>query len=156
MKKMIYHNLKKYTFDINHKGAHFTFNGKKFMNSGEFCEVELKYCFGLKAIKDFNTPFNEGSDIEKFEMSVKSSKATLTSMVLGNSFENVLKKYFEETASKTWAWVTIIEDTLTVYIMNKNEFKNFTENWSTFDTHRNVIRYKATSGKMIKWFEERI
>lgn len=155
MKKEIYTGLKKYTFDNEHKGAHYTFDGVKYMNTGEWCEAQYKYVLGLEAAKDANTAFDAGSDIETLHRSVKSSKATLTSEVLGRDMNTSLACYFERVASTSWAWVVPMDETLTVYVMDANEFKEFTELWASY-TNEGRIRYKATSGKMIKWFEERV
>lgn len=155
MQKEIFIGLKKYTFDNEHKGAHYTFDGEKYMNAGEWCEAQYKYVLGFEATKDANTAFDAGSDIEQLHRSVKSSKATLTSEVLGRDMETSLTCYFERVASTSWAWVIPMDETLTVYVMDADEFKEFTELWASY-TNEGRIRYKATSGKMIKWFEERV
>lgn len=155
MKKEIYTGLKNYTFDANHKGAHYTFDGKKYMNAGEWTEAEYKYVLGLNAIKDANTAFDAGSDIEELHRSIKSSKATLCNEILGKDLQTSLDCYFERVASTSWAWVISMDETLTVYVMNADEFREFTELWAAY-TNERKIRYKATSGKMIKWFEERV
>lgn len=155
MQKEIFIGLKKYTFDNEHKGAHYTFDGEKYMNAGEWCEAQYKYVLGFEATKDANTAFDAGSDIEQLHRSVKSSKATLTSEVLGRDMETSLACYFERVASTSWAWVVPMDETLTVYVMNADEFKQFTTEWASYNKEGR-IRYKATSGKMIKWFEERV
>lgn len=149
MNKSIYFNTLKYTFNADHKGAPFTIDGDHFMNAGEFAEVALKACKGYEPIKDKNTKFNEVSDIEQTKTSVKSSGATLTSVKLGADFDIVLKKFFEMSASTNYSYVTIIEDIVTEYNMNANEFKEFVENWASYQNDRQVIRFKKTSGKMI-------
>lgn len=155
MQKEIFIGLKKYTFDNEHKGAHYTFDGEKYMNAGEWCEAQYKYVLGFEATKDANTAFDAGSDIEQLHRSVKSSKATLTSKILGRDMETSLACYFERVASTSWAWIVPMDETLTVYVMNADEFKQFTTEWASYNKEGH-IRYKATSGKMIKWFEERV
>lgn len=155
MKKEIYTNLKSYEYVSEHSGAHYTFDGKHFMNCGEFSEAEYKYVLGFSAEKDANTPFDAGSDVEELHRSVKSSKASLTAMVLGCDMKTSLDCYFERVASTSWAWVICMDGTLTAYVMDEAEFRAFTEEWASF-TNERKIRYKATSGKMIKWFEERV
>ena len=113
------------------------------MNAGEWCEAQYKYVLGLEAVKDANTAFDAGSDIETLHRSVKSSKATLTSEVLGRDMDT------------SWAWIVPMDGTLTAYVMDANEFEQFTREWASY-TNEGRIRYKATSGKMIKWFEERV
>ena len=154
MKKIISTNLKAYTFDNERRGAKYSFDGEHFNNNGEFSEAQLKHVLGFEAVKDANTAFDEGSDIEELQMSVKSSKASLTSEILGKDLETSLNTYFERTASNQWSWVIIMDGTLTAYVMDANEFREFTQIWANY-SERKVIRYKATSGKMIKWFEER-
>lgn len=89
-------------------------------------------------------------------MSVKSSKATLCSEKLGDSMEQVLRQYFKRTASLCWCWTVIIDEAVICYIMNAIEFREFTRVWASYEPTRGVIRYKATSGKMIEWLEGRI
>ena len=156
MRKAIFNINLNYTYDANRKGAKYTLDNEHYMNSGEFAEVALKNAFGYEAVKDANTAFDEGSDIEQLQMSVKSSKATLTSVILGKDLKSSLDTYFARTASNQWAWVILIENTLTVYIMNESEFKEFTLNWAYYQTDRMTVRYKSTSGKMIKWLEEHL
>lgn len=156
MKKEIYANLKKFTFDASRKGAKYSFDEIHWMNNGELCEAQHKHCLGLIGKKDANTPFDVGSDIEELGMSIKSSKATLTSIVLGNDFQSSIDCYFERVASTSWAWDILIDGTLTVYIMNEPEFKEFMIEWANFQQDRKTIRFKATSGKMIAWLEERV
>ena len=114
MIKQIFTNLKKYTFDPMHKGSHYTFDYMHYMNTGEWCEAQYKHVLGLKAVKDANTPFDAGSDIECLHRSVKSGKATLTSEILGKDMNTSLACYFERVASTSWAWVIPMDDTLTV------------------------------------------
>lgn len=156
MKKATYTlNKVQYQYDEERKGAKWSFNGTNWMNGGEFKEAAYKACLGYEATKDANTRFDEGSDIEQTHESVKSSKATLTSVKLGKNFEEVVKAYFEKVASKKFTWVVIIENELTAYTMNKAEFEEFIREWARFDKGRKVVRFKATSGKMVRWLEKR-
>lgn len=153
-KAILLHNLT-YTYNGDRKGAKYTFdNGKHWCNGGDATEICAKSGLGFEPTKDGNTPFDVGSDIEPLQMSIKSSKATLTSIILGYDFDSILKCYFERTASNKWAWGILIDDTVTLYIMNAQEFEQFTRLWASYDDNRKVIKYKATSGKMIKWLEE--
>lgn len=145
-----------YIYDNNRKGAKYSVNnGKNWLNGGEMAEIGTKAVFGIDLLeKDANTPFDKGSDIEELEMSVKSSKFTLC-YPIGKSWDETIDNYFQMVHSTRWGYAVIIENEITVYTMDKPEFKEFLENWGTWDKNRNVIRGKATSGKMIKWFEER-
>ena len=155
MKKFISTNLPVIQYVPEHSGAHYTMNGEKFFNNGDRHEISLKHAMGFKAEKDGNTAFDVGSDIEELEMSVKSSKATLTNEILGYDMDTSLETYFARTASTCWAWAVIMDETITAYIMNAEEFKEFTKEWASFNKEGR-IRYKSTSGIMIKWLEERV
>lgn len=155
MKKFVSTAIPAHTYDPDHKGAHYTFDGIHFLNNGEFAEAILKSCMGYTCEKDANTAFDAGSDIEDLHMSVKSSKATLTNEILGKDMESSLETYFTRTASTCWAWVVIMDGTCTAYIMDEQEFKGFTETWASYN-NEGRIRYKATSGKMLTWLESKV
>ena len=77
-------------------------------------------------------------------------------MVLGEDLESTLEFYFSHTASKVHSWVMMIDEEIVTYVMNNEEFRKFTENFGWYDKDRKVVRYKADSTKMIKWFESQI
>jgi hypothetical protein len=101
-------------------------------------------------------PYNLGSDIPQLHESVKSGKATLTSVVLGESVDEIITNYVATTASSLHSYVMLIDDELITYIMDIDEFVEFTREFGSYEASRKVIRYKADSGKMIKWFEARV
>ena len=146
----------KFTFDPMHKGAPYTLDGEHYMNNGEFAEIADKMVKGYGSKKDANTPFDKGSDIEETDTSVKSSKATLTSAQIGYDFDSIKRCYFARVHSTNWDYVVILDDTVTVYNMDAAEFESFLDNWSTYCKDRNIIRIKATSGKMLRWLDERV
>lgn len=145
-----------YQYQAERKGAKYTIDGTHFFNGGEFCEMVAKDILGYKATKDANTSYDKGSDIPELNASVKSSKATLTTKVIGYDYDSVKKAYFQTVASDKWIWVTTIEDTATLYIMNAEEFGEFMDNWSRYTPDRQTIRFKATSSKMIAWLEDHL
>ena len=156
MNKFVSTSLPSFRFDAERKGAKYSLdNGEHWLNGGEFAEAVFKFALGYEPRKDGNTAFDAGSDIEELSMSVKSSKATLTTEVLGKDMDTSLRTYFERTASTSWAWVIVTDETVTAYIMNAEEFEEFTREWASYSTEGR-IRYKVTSGKMVKWFEERV
>lgn len=155
MKKFVSTNLPQYSYEPERKGAKYTLNGSSYMNNGEFAETVYKYALGLKAEKDANTAFDAGSDIPELNQSVKSSKATLCNEILGRDMQSSMATYFERCASTSWAWVVVVDDTITAYIMDENEFKEFMMSWANYNTESR-IRFKVTSGKMIAWLEERV
>ena len=71
-------------------------------------------------------------------------------------FDSIKRCYFARVHSTNWDYVVIIDDSVVVYNMNKAEFSDFLDEWATYCKDRNVIRMKATSGKMLRWFDERV
>lgn len=145
-----------YEYDADRKGAHYTLDGEHFMNGGEFAEIADKMVKGLGSTKDANTPFDAGSDIPETDTSVKSSKATLTTKQIGYDFESIKRCYFERVHSTNWDYVIIIDNTVVIYNMNASEFESFLDSWASYSKDRNTIRINATSGKMIRWLDERV
>lgn len=143
-----------YHFIAEHKGAPYTFDMMHFMNAGEFKEAIRKAVAGLECKKDANTPFDEGSDIEETNTSVKSSGATI-SPLKGETVEEIMSEYFKRVHSDNWDYVTIVDDRVIVYNMDADEFKEFVRTFGNV-TERKVVRLKKESSKMIRWFEERI
>lgn len=141
-----------YTFDSARKGAKYTLDGTHYMNGGEFAEVTTKAVLGFEAHKDANTAFDEGSDIPEINASVKSSKASLTNMRLADTFDESVKVYFDRTHSTCFIYTVIIDETATLYMMNADEFRAFMYKFSALN-ERGVIRFKATSGKMVAFLE---
>ena len=156
MKKQIYPVSISYQFDPSHRGAPYTFDGVHYMNGGEFTEAMVKAHMGFDARKDANTPYDMGSDIEEIRASVKSSKATLVNKKLGQNMEEVLDTYFQNVHSTSFIWGVVMDENLTVYTMNAKEFRPFIEAFANFDKSRQVVRFKATSGKMLNWLEAHI
>ena len=144
-----------YTFDPDHKGAPYTLDGEHYMNGGEFAEIADKMVKGLGSTKDANTPFDAGSDIAETRTSVKSSKATLTSMQIGYDFDSIKRCYFARVHSTNWDYVVILDNTAVIYNMNADEFADFLDHFATYCSDRNIIRFKSTSGKMLRYLDER-
>ena len=156
MEKFTAENTLRFTFDASHKGAPYTIDGgAHYMNGGDFAEVAFKHALGLPAVKDGNGDFRKVSDVPSLSMSVKSSRGTLTSVKLGNSAEEIIANFFPVCASKSFAWVVLVDDMIYAYIMNPDEFKTFTMEWGRYDADRHVIRFKITSAKMLAWLEAR-
>ena len=154
MKKTTYTLNVNYQFNTEHKGAPYTFDGEHYMNAGEFKEAIRKAVAGLECKKDANTPFDKGSDIEEYNTSVKSSGATI-SPVKGDTLEGIMAEYFERVHSDNWDYVTVVDEEVIVYNMNAEEFNEFVKEFGRVNS-RKVVRLIKESGRMIKWFEERI
>lgn len=155
MKREVYTITKDYQFDSTHAGAPYSIDGKH-CNAGEAVEILLKAALELTAEKDPNTPFDEGSDIPELHASVKSPNFTLTSVNLGESFEEVMENYFERTASTCTAWGYIAGEELVVYWMSMDEFREYLEEFGTWEKSRKVIRGKKLSKKMLDWLDKRM
>jgi hypothetical protein len=141
-----------YTFNSAHKGAPYTLDGTHYMNGGEFKEIVAKYMTGYMGGKDANTRYDMGSDIPEMNASVKSSKATLVNMKLGNDLGESLDTYFENVHSDLFIWVSVIEENATLYMMNADEFRTFCFKFSGMN-ERGFVRFKAESGKMLAFLE---
>lgn len=144
-----------YTFNTAHKGANYTLDNEHWINGGEFAEVVTKSVLGYEAKKDANTRYDVASDIEEINASVKSSRFTLVNMKLAETFEETITKYFETVHSNIWIYTVVIENEATLYYMNKTEFNEFLHTFCFFNERFNV-RCRATSGKMIAWFENKL
>ena len=156
MKKEILSIPFTFAFDPSHKGATYTIDGMNYMNGGQFVQIGIVASLFDRIERPDHVPYNLGSDIPELNESVKSSKATLVNKILGNDFESSLQVYFETVASTQFSWNILIDSEIVRYIMNASEFRIFTETFAIFDNSRKVIRYKATSTKMIKWLEDNL
>lgn len=152
MKKATYTINLNYTYEAERKGAKYTLDGTHYMNGGEFAEVVTKSVLGYEAHKDACTAFDQDSDIPEIKASVKSSKASLTNMVLADTFEDSIRAYFQRTHSTCFIYTVIIDDEATLYMMNATEFELFIRKYSALN-ERGVIRFKATSSKMVAFLE---
>ena len=145
-----------YKYDADHARAHYLIEGETaYKNGGEFAEIVCKAIRGFKAEKDANTKFDKGSDIEETRTSIKSSGCGLTDEKLADNRDDFLAEYFRRTHSTNVDYVIIIDEEVSIYNMDMNEFREFTNKFATWDKHSTKVRIK-TSGKMIKWFEERV
>lgn len=152
MKKISTLTTIEYTFDPNRKGAKYTLDGTHYMNGGEFKEIVAKDVTGYAGGKDANTRYDMGSDIPELNASVKSSKATLVNMKLGDDFDSSINTYFANVHSNLFIWVSVNEEIATLYMMNAEEFKAFLYKFSGLN-ERGFVRFKAESGKMIAYLE---
>lgn len=155
MKKATYSIPVAYRYNPEKKGAPYTLDGARWLNAGELIEIQVKGALGYEPRKDGNGRFDECSDIPELNASVKSSKATLTTARLGETFEEILTSYFEKTVSTTWIYGALIDDTLVTYTMNRDEFEEFMRKFSRLEANQNIIRIKWTSSKMLAWLDER-
>jgi len=154
MKRTEHALLLPYTFDPTHSGANYSFDGEHWINAGEFAEVITKDVLGYEPRKEPNTRYDVSSDIEPIRTSVKSSRFTLVNMRLGDTFEESVDHYFKTTHSTQWIYTVVTDDTVLLYWMNATEFRDFLYTFCYLN-ERQVVRCRATSGKMLRWLEGR-
>ena len=160
MTKYTYTNEMPYIYDPTRSGAKYSMDGgKTFKNAGEWRESITKFHRGLDYLTNPTTKFDEGSDIESLNASVKSSKATLACLY-GHSFDEIVSTYFERVHSTLWIFVEVIDDDVVEYHMNAIEFRAFLEQFGALGiesgSHLLKVRIKATSAKMLAWLDERV
>ena len=154
MMRKTFHNVLAFRYDENHSGNHYFFSGR-YYNAGDLAEIAVKKGLGLPAVKDANARYDETSDLPRYNASVKSSKATLTSARLGDDFEESLETYFKNVKASLWVWVERNGYDFRTYWMSRKEFAEFTRLFARWDNGRKVIRYKTTNKEMIEWLEGR-
>lgn len=154
---------KKLDFDyryepMTHKHAPYTVDGVHYGNRGDFMEICRDYMLGLPMIRDGSTPFDIGSDIPELSESVKSSTFSLADRTRLNAtdYDGQIEEYFNRTASKSFSYVTVIDDEIIAYIMNEREFRAYLKRWSSWSAKDGKIRGKRESLKMLRWLEMRV
>lgn len=152
MKKAVYAITTSYQFDAARKGAKYTFDSTHYMNAGEWKEAIAKAALGYMARKDGNTTYDKGSDIPELNASVKSSKASLTNMALADTFEASIRTYFANVHSNLFIWVEVVDEEIILYMMTADEFESFIRKFSALN-ERGVIRFKASSAKLVSFLE---
>lgn len=158
MNKYTYTNNMPYEYDPTHKGAHYLIGGA-YKNSGEFAESVAKFHRGLDYMVNPATSYDEGSDIESLNASVKSSGASL-GCIYGATADDIINTYFANVHSTLWIYVSNTNDEITEYHMNANEFREFLKEWGytakESGSHLTKVRLKKESLKMINWLEARV
>ncbi len=148
MKRIQKHVTINYKMDTARHGAPYTMDNIHYFNHGELTEFIVKACLGYDAIKESNGRYDEIDDIADIHASVKSNRATLTSVQLGTSFDEIVNAYFKTAPTKTWIYAILDDDVCTMYIMNQSEFKAFLYRFGYYCKYRNVVRLKTDSKKM--------
>lgn len=98
---------------------------RTYTNNGMHAEQVLAYTLTHEIRKHDKVPFDQGSDIPEYHMSVKSSKASLMSgnYCTKDTKEEIIEEFITRSASKYFAYV--LEDFSMAYVMNGNEFAEF-------------------------------
>jgi hypothetical protein len=163
MKKVTYINTLNYVYDKEHRGAPYLIPQiEKYRNHGELCESIAKAYRGIFTENNPTTAYWEGSDIESEHASVKSSHGNLSRNYGGaTTVSGAFKYYFSHTASDTFIYVELNEDTQEVieYRMDKKEFGRFLHYFTYITRHSNgqiEIRLKHTSKKMLTWLDAQV
>lgn len=135
---------------------------RTYANNGQHAEQTLAYTLTHEIRAHDNVPFDKGSDIPEFHMSVKSSKASLMS---GNRCESqtkdgIIAEFIAKSASTCFAYV--IADFTKAYVMDGAEFAEFCREFggltreSTKNGGKAKVQLRAESAKMLAWFEGHI
>jgi hypothetical protein len=157
MTKTIYSINFAYTFDGTRKGAKYSFDGEHYKNTGEFLEFALKRILGYADwnVKDSHR-FDKDSDITDLCCSIKSAESSLFNIRLADNFNDSLELYFAKAHSTMWKYVMLVDDTLVVYTMDKNEFREFVSLFSRWDNYKGKIKIKTDSKKLLFWLENNV
>lgn len=147
-----------YTFNSNHKGAHYSMDGgKTYKNHGEFCESAAKFQRGLEYLVNPATSFDTGSDIEQIHASVKTPGASLA-CIYGDNMEEILIQYFKKVKSTLWIIMIMDNNKMFEYHLNQTEFKNFLQKFGRLDmdskAKKNKIRIKNLTKSMVSYLED--
>ena len=158
MTRIEYTNTMAYEFHPERNGAKYKI-GERFKNGGEFLESIAKHHRGLEYLVNPATSYDKGSDIESEHASVKSGKASLA-RVHAETFDEILEIYFANVASTKWIYMVKIDEVITEYHMNRNEFEAFVRMFGRLGIesgkHEKKIKFLATSSKTIAWLEARV
>lgn len=135
---------------------------RTYANSGMHAEQTLTYTLTHELRPHDHVPFNEGSDIPEYHMSVKSSKASLMSGNLCESQtkEAIIAEFIAKSASICFAYV--VADFSVAYVMNGNEFAEFCTEFgsltreSTKNGGKAKVQLRAESAKTLAWFKAHI
>ena len=120
-------------------------------NSGERKEIDYRLDrTGVFKWKDGGR-FDNGSDIEELNASVKSNGCTLTTVKLGDTKEEIIQRFMLLCPSTMFVWVAL--DGITYYEMNRAEFVEFVLNFAN-TPYKQTLKIKETA-KMLRWLEDR-
>ena len=129
-----------------------------YKNFGQHAEQALNYTLTGRIEKHDTIPYDKGSDIQEYHISVKSARFSLMSgnLCKAQDFEGIIAEYFENVASDKCAYVT---QDFTSYIMDNEQFKTFLMNFCTLarESSRHGGRYKvkmrSESKKVLQWLQ---
>lgn len=131
---------------------------RTYSNHGQHCEQMLAYTLTGEMRKGDNVPFDKGSDIPEFDMSVKSSRATLASarLMQTTTRESQIAEYFARVHSTQFAYVS---NENIAYVMNAIEFEGFVREFVRFERESSEngrgmkLRFPAENKKMLAYLK---
>jgi len=156
MKKITYISTLEFTY-TPHSGAHYLVNGHN-QNHGQISESIVKHRLGLYTETNPSTSYDNGSDIEEYNASVKSENASLAKDLHGTTNEQI-KTFFKNVHSSVFVFVDFDDKTAETseWWMDKREFGKFVRLFTRLDydskTHEPKIRFKSASRNMISWLD---
>lgn len=132
-------------------------NISQYRNNGQRVQQNLDFQLTGKLRKADKIPFDLGSDIPEYRLSVKSYHFTLASNLQGNTYEEMKADFFSRCHSELFAYVTRSQ---LVYIMNREQFAEFLDLFHEIDRssapngNKVVIRGKREPKAMLQWLDE--
>lgn len=129
----------------------------QYRNNGQRHQQNLDYQLTGKFRKADRVPFDKGSDIPEYRLSVKSYHFTLASDLKGETYEEMKADFFSRCHSERFAYVTRSQ---LVYIMNREQFAQFLDLFHELDRssaangNKVVIRGKREPKAMLKWLDD--
>lgn len=135
---------------------------RTYANNGQHAEQTLAYTLTHEIRTHDRIPFDKGSDIPEFHMSVKSSKASLMSgnLCTATTKEGIVQEFIARSASTCFAYV--LADFTKAYVMDGAEFAEFCMLFGglTRESTRNggkaKVQLRAESEKTREWLEGHI
>lgn len=135
---------------------------RTYTNNGMHAEQTLAYALTGEIRAHDHVPFDKGSDIPEYHMSVKSSKASLMS---GNRCESqtkegIIAEFIAKSASTCFAYV--IADFSKAYVMSGEEFAEFCmlfggmSRESSKNGGKAKVQLRAENAKTLAWLEAHI
>ena len=130
-------------------------------NFGNHAEQALAYTLTGEIRDHGDLPYDQGSDIPEFNMSVKSSGFSLMSANLCESedFEEIIAQYMTNTASTCVAYVA---QNMVAYVMNMEQFNEFLHQFCRLDRESSKngggvkVKMRKESKKVLTWLNERV
>lgn len=129
----------------------------QYRNNGQKVQQNLDFQLTGQLRKADKVPFDKGSDIPEYRLSVKSYHFTLASDLKGETYEEMKADFFARCHSTHFAYVTRSQ---LVYIMNAEQFAEFLDLFHELDRTsapngcKVVIRGKREPKAMLQWLDE--